>query len=339
MRSRIKTSGQMFSFRTVVFFQVVAFVVCLCARAQVIGTGRVDLQVRLYEEGRKQLFHGDATVELLDMWSMPEAERDTAHGSILQFYTGAGAHYLRISGADVENTMLDFMIPPGERLHVEEVEVQRRRNPALGKHDTQTGPVPAIRLRIPKKARKRFEAGAKALEKQDWNTAAARFQEAVQLYPQYDMACNGLGLALLSAGDLVRARPAFSKAIELNPNYAEAYRNLAHVSLAQNNYPEADSLLVKSLALDPQNAWALSYAALAELKLGDRDNAIVHARKLHSLPHAGMASVHLIAARALEEEGNKDDAIIEYELYLKEAPGGSNAELAQQALARLSVHR
>ncbi len=298
------------------------------------ATGHVSLEVRVYDEGRRALYHGNATVELLDSWATVEAQRDTSHASVLQFYTAPGAHYLRISGEDIETNLVNFEIPEGELSHVENLEVQRKVPLASAPSNDQ--PVPAIRLRIPKKARKQFDAGAKELEHQHWAAAAARFAAAVQLYPQYDMAYNGLGLAALSVGDLGKARAAFRKALELNAHYAEVYRSLARVALAENNYTEADALLVKSLTQEPLNPWALAYAALAELKLGNREAAIQHVRKLHSLPHAGMASVHLIAARALEEEGKRQEALAEYQVYLREAPGGANAQLARQAIARLT---
>jgi superkiller protein 3 len=189
---------------------------------------------------------------------------------------------------------------------------------------------------VPNKAEKEFQKGKEAGDKKDWPEATKHFQSAIALYPDYDLAYNGLGQALASNGDVKGARSAFEKAIQLNDNFAAAYRNLAKLSLSEHKFDEMDNLLTRSLSADPLNAWALAYAAYAELQLHKFDDAITHARKAHSVKHDGLASVHIVAARALEEKQTPSEALEEYRLYLQEDANGRDADRAHKAITRLS---
>jgi superkiller protein 3 len=196
--------------------------------------------------------------------------------------------------------------------------------------------IAASRLKIPDKAEKELQKGKDATDQKDWVQARKHFEAAIAIYPDYDLAYNGLGQALASTGDAVAARSAFEKAIQINSNFAAAYRNLARLSLSERKFEEMDNLLTRSLSVEPLNAWALAYAAYAELQLHKFDDAIAHARKAHSVKHDGLASVHIVAARALEEEQQPAEALEEYRLYLQEDANGRDAERARAAVTRLS---
>lgn len=140
----------------------------------------------------------------------------------------------------------------------------------------------------------------------------------------------------MASGDAAGARASFEKATQIDPSFAEGYRNLARLALADHNVAELDDLLTKSLQSDPVNAWALTYAAYAELQLNKFDLAIAHARAAHAVPHVGLASVHIVAAHALQATNQPSEALKEYRLYLDEDPNGRDAARARQAVASLS---
>ena len=60
------------------------------------------------------------------------------------------------------------------------------------------------------------------------------------------------------------------------------------------------------------------------------------ARKAHSVPHQGLAGVHIVAALALEATHQPFEAVKEYQLYLDEDPKGRDADRARKASIRLS---
>ena len=313
-----------------------SFLLLTSSFAQFQTRGNVSLQVYVYHDESKEPVHDpDVHILLLDNWSMIVAEQDTGRGGVLQFFTQPGLHYLRVVGEKVEFQELAFDIRPSEGSHTETIYVVSKS--ALADRQSDGEAVPAVRLKIPKKAKKEFEKAVSALERQEGGEARSRFQAAIDAYPQFDLAYNGLGLVAMNLGDLAAAEVALQQAIKMNASYADAYRNLARLRLAQNDYVRADPLLQKALSLDPRSAWALCSAAITELQLGRNDDVITHSRSLHLMPHQPYAIIHLIAASAWEKKGSMSDALSEYQLYLKEEPAGTNAQRARAAVARISA--
>lgn len=182
--------------------------------------------------------------------------------------------------------------------------------------------------------------GSRAIDKKKWAEARESFQRAIALYADYDMVYNGLGVAALNTNDTEAARQDFEKAISLNDDYADAYRNLARILMGERKYADADELLKKALRSQPLDPWTLTYAAYCELLSGRFDEAVANAQKVHSAPHSGFAGAHVVAARALEATHRPNQALAEYELYLKEEPQGRDAKSAHEAEVRLTAaHR
>jgi len=304
----------------------------------------IQVVVRVYIDGLNHPAGTNLTVQLLDTFGSLEKETHTDSGGMVQIPAKI------ITSGNQETTKRLRIYGPGikeyeEQLDIGAMEFRKnvnvvvRSNPAGGTAagvPADLSPVAANRLKVPGKAEKEFLKGKDAGDRKDWPEATKHFQEAIAVYPDYDLAYNGLGQALASNGDVKGARSAFEKAIQLNDNFAAAYRNLAKLSLSEHKFDEMDDLLTRSLSADPLNAWALAYAAYAELQLHKFDDAITHARKAHSVKHDGLASVHIVAARALEEKQAPSEALEEYRLYLQEDANGRDADRAHKAITRLS---
>ena len=300
----------------------------------------VDLVINVFLERGGGRAPEWITVRLEDGFGSTEQEQRTDSMGKVQFHTKTGVHRIRIFGPGIQEYYKEALeIERVEVRHVENIYVRAKpssNQPNPTNAGTGSEPVPAVRLRVPEKAQKEFHKGSQALERKEWAEARTRFEAAIALYPDYDVAYNGLGVARGGSGDQQAGRQAFEKAISLNPQLAEAYRNLSRISMSERKYEEADTLLTKSLDADPLNAWALTYAAYAELQLRKFSEAIAHARKAHALPHQGFASVHIVAACALEATQQPGEALAEYRRYLEEDPNGRDAARAREAVARLS---
>ena len=277
-------------------------------------------------------------IELQDGFGSSEGVLRTDGNGNAQMQSTTGSHRLRIYGPDIQEYSNNFDVEQSESRHTENIIVRSKPGASIAPSSgSNSGMVSAARLKVPEKAQEQFKKGSKALEQKDWSGARKFFDSAIAIYPDYDVAYNGLGSALAGGGNLAEARPAFEKAIFLNANFAEAERNLARISFAEKKYDEALTLLDKSLSSDPLNAWALTSAANAALLTHHYEQAIAYARKAHSVPHPGSAGVHIVAALALEATQQAAEAIQEYQLYLDEDPKGRDAARAQQSIQRLSA--
>jgi hypothetical protein len=282
------------------------------------------------------------SVQLIDPsggGSMSQGSLQTDGGGSVVFHTTSGEHEFRITGREIQDYNGAIQIMRQESNHVENVIVRSKSSSAHAGVLQPGSPdmISASRLNVPDKALKEFKAGSKALEQKDYAEAKKRFTAATGIYGDYTVAFNGLGVAQMASGDTPGARASFEKAIKIDDHFAEAYRNLARLALADHNYAELDDLLTKSLQTEPLNAWALTYAAYAELQTQKFDLAITHARTAHTVPHPGLSSVHIVAAHAFEATQQPAEALKEYKLYMEEDPNGRDAARAKQAIASLSA--
>lgn len=238
---------------------------------------------------------------------------------------------VRVYGADIEEENIEN-VTPAEGDRVLTINIRRKGE---DKKRSAGGLVSATALKIPKKAEKEFDRGDKALEKKSYPEARDHFQKAIELYPSYDVAYNGLGATLIETGDLAGAQKAFEKSIQVNNKFAPGYRNLAQIAAHDKDYVKAANLLEQSLVLEPLNPEALSRLAQYDYILG-KDTAVPElARKMHGLPHSGQAMAHFAAAASLERMNKPDEAIGEYTLFVKEAsPENSLLSAAKAAIAR-----
>ena len=299
------------------------------------GPRPVELVVQVFYEGAHRATGVWLTVQLMDGFGTLEEEKLTDQQGMVQFRTLSGIHRLRIIGPGI--------VEYNGKLEIENIEVRRvetvrvRQKPdAVPMAPPGDGTISAARLKVPTNARKELEKGTHALERQNWQEAKTHLERAIALYANYDLAHNSLGVAAMGLGDVEGARRAFEKAISLNQNYSSAYRNLARILLTERKFAEAEVLLAKSLEGEPLNTWALTNVANTQLLSQKLDQAIVNARKVHTLPHEGFAYAHVIAAKALESTRHPEHALAEYQLYLKEDPNGPNAARAREAVARIS---
>ncbi len=280
----------------------------------------------------------NVTVELMDsvgLGSAMDSKTTDNDGSVI-FRTTTGVHRIRITGTNIQPYEGDLEIERNETTHSERIRVLGARSGQQKGAPASDALVPAVRMRIPSPARKAFDKGTEAMRQQRWQESLTFFETAIHEYPQYDLAYNGLGTVQMQLNDVEGARQSFIKAIALNPDSAGANRSLARILLSEHKNSDALPLLLRSLTAEPDNVWALTNAANSELLLHDFNNALLYARKAHSVPHEGFASVHMVAARALEGNQQPAEALAEYRLYLQEAPSGPDAQRAEAAIARLS---
>ena len=115
------------------------------------------------------------------------------------------------------------------------------------------------------------------------------------------------GVALMGAGDAVRATEALQAADRLEPDRP---LTLAAIGLALNNrkqFTDAKPVLARSLELDPEKPETMSALAEAEASLGDLKGAEQHARRaLESAPSD--ATAHLVIGMVRLQESRYEEA-------------------------------
>jgi tetratricopeptide (TPR) repeat protein len=310
-----------------------AFPILLASFSALAQMGTVSVQIVIMREGGKMPLQEPVTVTLRNDWGDVVRSQDTAQGFV-QLDVRPGLYRLLIAGAGIETYFNEVKIDATPNSS-ETVYVRPKKTFVGVTYSTQ--PVPAIRLKIPRKAKGEYAKAETALRKNDAEGARSHLNLAVGLYPDYDLAYFALGKLEIAADHRDLALADFQHAVKLNDAFGEAHLELAKILLANKNYAAAESELLAALRSEPADLWTLSFTALTELELGKFADALAYAERVHSFKHVGYASVHLIAGRSLEALHRSQEAEVEYRLYLSEDPKGSNAFRAREALARLAT--
>ena len=316
--------------------------VSLSALAQHAGPmtdNQVDIQVKVtYEDGRTPV--PLVKLELLDNNGVAQnllfTDKDGRADFIIDLQISKTDNFtLRASGKGIEETVSDTVhVVHREGTHMVHFQVKSADNTVPQSKSAITS---VAQAQIPKDARNAFRDGLKEWEKKNYQQAAANFEKATALYPQYDEAFNDLGMMYAHLDLPDKSRAAFETAVKLNDKNASADRNLAGLLLRDHNYQAAGDLARKSLAVDPNNAFAWTVAAISDFQTGNPDLAIRACKRAHESPHDGYALCHYVAGQAYERQHDSAAAKLEYETYLQETPNGPEAPQVKKSLARLSA--
>lgn len=185
-----------------------------------------------------------------------------------------------------------------------------------------------------------LDAGLAANNSGDYDTAIAKFNEALVTRPACHSCYYSIGFAYNKKKEFDKAEAAFKKAVELKPDYVDAYNELATVYNTQKKFAEAGAA----------SAEAAKYAGTAGAGAGSPDilyNQGVILWNSGKIPEArknfeeviklspNHADAHYQLGMANLNEGKLPDAVASFENYLKLAPTGQYAVQAKAMVDQL----
>ena len=314
------------------FLPLACLVVCGQRSPGAIRTIDVYVIVRM-EKGPPM---ANIKVELLSMTGTPmtAAYTDERGSAILPHVIPGRDYTLQLSGEGIETLTQSFEIQNQEMTHTEYVMMRR-----IEEVDASApgGTVLASDLSAPGEAKKELGRGEKCAAGKDWNGAIEHYDKAIGVYPRYARAYRDLGIAYLMTGDKAKGRGALEHALSIDDKFAGAHLDLGRLQFVEGDKAGAEKNLMAAIAVAPTDLDALTLLAIVELDLGELDQAIATAQKVHTMPHPGHAVVHFVAGTGYKMQHKDADATTEYDLYLKEDPNGYFVQRARNALAELRV--
>jgi tetratricopeptide (TPR) repeat protein len=191
-----------------------------------------------------------------------------------------------------------------------------------------------VDLDVPKAARKRYQAGMKALDDGDGARAVNELRAAVEAYPQYFAARLELGRELRRQKQFQAALEALQPLAQFASRHAEAHIEIGVVLLSLGQRDEAARALETALRLHEADWAAHLYMGWALLET-DADKAAAHLGRALELDERAAARAHLALARLAEESGRRQNAIEHLEAYLALAPAANDATAARKLIERL----
>ena len=118
------------------------------------------------------------------------------------------------------------------------------------------------------------DLGYEALSKGDWDTALARFDEAIRAEPRNAVAYQGRGVTYGMRGDLDLAIVELTKAMQLDPTDATAYRNRGAAYLFKGDYDRAIADCDEAIRRNLRDSTTYNNRGFAYLRKGNVEKAI-----------------------------------------------------------------
>jgi cytochrome c-type biogenesis protein CcmH/NrfG len=188
---------------------------------------------------------------------------------------------------------------------------------------------------VPAEAHAELEKGRAALlGEKKVEEALAHLEKAVRIYPRFYEAQFLLGTAYMDAGKWEQSAAALGRARELNPKGGAALFALGEVHRHQKKYEEAERVLNEGLAIDEKSAAGHYTLARVYWDRGDYVKAGPQVgRALQLKPD--FAEAHLLAGNILLRARQGENALTEFQEYLRLAPGGEFAGQARQMVEKI----
>jgi tetratricopeptide (TPR) repeat protein len=189
----------------------------------------------------------------------------------------------------------------------------------------------------PKDAKKAYDKGFVAVQKNKSDEAQKEFEKAVAIYPKFAAAWFQLGLTQEEKKDTEGARKSFEQALAADPKYVNPYLELASMAMREQKWQEAADQSDKLLRLNPVDfprAWMVN--ALANYYLKNMDVAEKSAREgierdlVHRFP-----VMHRILASIVAQKKDYTAAAQNLRDYLRLAPNATDVEDVKKQLAEV----
>ena len=201
----------------------------------------------------------------------------------------------------------------------------------------EPGPRPPAVLNagVPPAAQSEYDAArAELLGAGDVDKAIAHLEKAVALHPPFVEAQLLLGTAYMDKRDWARAESALRRVLALDPKTAAALFALGEVYRQQKKYKESERELLAGLKLDDRSVQGHFTLGRVYYETGHIVKAGPHVgRALQLKPD--FADGHLLAGDILLRARQPENALVEFEEYLRLEPKGRYADQAREMARRI----
>jgi tetratricopeptide (TPR) repeat protein len=206
----------------------------------------------------------------------------------------------------------------------EEETFRKRRPSAAG----------VVNANVPEKARREFEKGSTALADNKIEESILHLERAIILHADYYEAQELLATAYMKQENWEKASLVLHRALEIDPKAVTAMISLGEVFRRQKKYDEGEKLLQNALAMDDKS-W-LGHYTLGRIYWEKKD--LINAGKqiaftLQLAP--GFADARLLAGNIFVRAHLPENAIVEYEEYLRLDPKGQFAGEIRELVQKL----
>ena len=210
------------------------------------------------------------------------------------------------------------------------MELREKKEPTAVRAGAGVVSAAELQQAVPPAARKEYEQGAKRANKGEYLQAAAHFEKALSIFPDYLIAKNDLGAQYLKLKRLDAAEKLFQFVLERDAKNFNAKFNLGLVRIERQDYAGAMSELRQAMEFDRTRAVARLWMGVALLETGDVPKAETELTKALVMGGSECAAANYHLARIYLSRGDGMEAERAVRSYLRDAPKGEFAADAKR---------
>jgi len=189
--------------------------------------------------------------------------------------------------------------------------------------------------KVPAAARKEFDLGREALlNSKEIKKSVSHLEKATSIYPDFLEAHLLLGTAYMDAQQLDKAEHALRRVLEIKPDTTSALFALGEAYRQQKRYAEAEKFLQEGLKLDAhswQGRYMLGRIYFEKGEIAKAGQQVGRAIQLKT----DFADAHLLAGNILLRARQPENAVAEFEEYLRLAPQGEFSQQSREIVQKL----
>jgi tetratricopeptide (TPR) repeat protein len=191
-----------------------------------------------------------------------------------------------------------------------------------------------IDANVPAKAQEEFTKGCDTFKGGNHEEGILHLEKAIKILPNFLEAHLMLGAAYIETHQLEKAENTLRRALELSPKKADPHFTLGEVYRQQKKYAEAEKTLLAGLKMD-DNSWR-GHLVLGRVywDMGKIAQAGPHVgRALQIKPD--LAEGHLLGGDILLRARQAENALVEFEEYLRLDPNGQYVPQTRELVAKI----
>ena len=244
---------------------------------------------------------------------------------------GQGVYYVQAEVPDAGYEPVVRRVELGRGLMVDlTLQLSEKKSLQLIRLGARVVSAAELQQSVPPAAKKEYALGLKFVNKGNFPQAAAHFEVAISIYPSYLAARNDLGAQYLKLKRLDEAEKHFQIVLGNDPKNFNAKFNMGLVLIERRDYLGAISQLNQAIAIDSSRAVAHLWIGIAELEVGNFQNAELELTKSLVMGGSECVAAHYHLARVHVSRGDVTDASRALQAYLQEAPRGEYAKEAKE---------
>jgi Tfp pilus assembly protein PilF len=207
--------------------------------------------------------------------------------------------------------------------------------PKPGPVQAKPGVLNAALASVPKTAVEHYDKAMDSVARNETDKAIDQLKRAVELYPNFGLALNELGVQYMKKGELDKAADVLLRVIRISPDASEPSLNYGICLLQQKQFGQAETQLRDAIKKNENAFTAHLYLGITLIHFKNYAESETELLKAITLGGAKASQAHYYLGGVYWQIGNLRQAAEQLETYLRLEPKAANAEKIRNTIKDL----